>query len=128
MILIDTDNAAGSRLRIGPRELGEGQGDLWGFLRRHAVRWSRRSLWVRGSRRFPVFDLAAAAYFIAPSLVTLGETSAYLHSNLWLEFGRGGRPVRIIRDLDPAAIWRIFADLLSEPVPPQGKGRRAIHL
>lgn len=103
------------RLRIGPRELEEWQGELGSFLRRHAARWGRRSLLVRGSRRFPVFDLAAAAYLIDPSLVTLGETSAYLHANLWLEFGRGERRVRIIRDLDPAAVWRLFANLLSEP-------------
>ncbi|HEV2853024.1 MAG TPA: nucleoside hydrolase [Thermoanaerobaculia bacterium] len=107
------------RLRIGPRELQEWQGELGSFLRRHAARWSRRSLLLRGSRRFPVFDLAAAAYLIDPSLVTLGETSAYLHANLWLEFGRGGKQIKIVRDLDPAGIWRLFANLLSEPRPLQ---------
>lgn len=115
------------RLRIDLQKLGEGQGELWELLRRHAARWSRRSLLLRGSRRFPVFDLAAAAYLIDPALVTLGETSAYLHANLWVEFGRRGKPVRIVRDLDPAAIWRKFASLLSESqagdavqVPPSG--------
>lgn len=103
------------RLRIGPRELREWQGELGDFLRRRAVRWSRRSLLLRGSRRFPVFDLAAAACLIDPSLVTLGETSAHLHANLWLEFGRGERRIRIVRDLDPEAIWRLCARLVSGP-------------
>jgi inosine-uridine nucleoside N-ribohydrolase len=103
------------RLRIGPRELREWQGELGDFLRRRAVRWSRRSLLLRGSRRFPVFDLAAAACLIDPSLVTLGETSAQLHANLWLEFGRGERRIRIVRDLDAEAIWRLCARLVSGP-------------
>jgi inosine-uridine nucleoside N-ribohydrolase len=103
------------RLRIGPRELEEWQGELGDFLRRRAARWSRRSLLLRGSRRFPVFDLAAAACLLDPSLVALGETSARLHSNLWLEFGRGGRPVKVVRDLDPAAIWRLCAGLVNAP-------------
>jgi inosine-uridine nucleoside N-ribohydrolase len=103
------------RLRIGPRELEEWQGELGDFLRRRAARWSRRSLLLRGSRRFPVFDLAAAACLLDPSLVTLGETSARLHSNLWLEFGRGGRRVKVVRDLDPAAIWRLCAGLVNAP-------------
>lgn len=110
------------RLRISAWEVGKGQGELGAFLRRQSARWSRRSLLLRGSSRFPVFDLAAAAYLIDPSLVTLGESSAYLHANLWLEFGRGERRVRIVRDLDPVAIRRIFFDFLSEPrgedVPP----------
>jgi len=103
------------RLRIGPRELKEWQGELGDFLRRQSLRWSRRSLFLRGSRRFPVFDLAAAAYLIDPSLVTLGETSAHLHPNLWLEFGRGERRIRIVRNLDPAAIWRLCAGLVNAP-------------
>ena len=103
------------RLRIGPRELGEWQGELGDFLRRRAVRWSRRSLLLRGSRRFPVFDLAAAACLIDPSLVTLGETSAHLHANLWLEFGRGERRIQGVRDLDPGAIWRLCARLVNGP-------------
>ncbi len=101
------------RLRAGPEELETLQGDLGSFLRRCSARRSRRSLLVRGSRRFPLFDLAAAAYVIDPSLVTVEETSARLHSNLWLEFGRGGRHLRVIRDLDADAIWRRFVALIA---------------
>lgn len=105
------------RLRIGPRELAALPGELGEVLCRHAARWIRRSLLIRGSLRFPVFDLAAAAYAIDPSLVTVEETRARLHPNLWVEFGRGDRPVRVVRALDAEAIWKLFADLVS--------GRRA---
>jgi inosine-uridine nucleoside N-ribohydrolase len=101
-------------LRIGPGELKALPGELGESLRRHAARWVRRSLLIRGSFRFPVFDLAAAAYAIDPSLVTVEETRARLHPNLWLEFGQGDRPLRVVRALDTEAIWKLFADLVSE--------------
>jgi inosine-uridine nucleoside N-ribohydrolase len=90
------------RLRISP-------GDLQGhFLQEGSRRWARRSLLLRGSWRFPVFDLAAAAYVIDPSLVKVEETTARLRSNLYVEFGKGDRRVRVVRDLDPERIWRLF--------------------
>ena len=101
------------RLRIGPREMSGLPGELGVFLRRHSARWARRSLLIRGSRRFPVFDLAAAACVIDPALVTVEETRARLHPNLWVEFGRGDRRLRVVRDLAPAGVWRLFADLVS---------------
>jgi inosine-uridine nucleoside N-ribohydrolase len=100
------------KLRTGPRELEALPGDLGVFLRRHAARWARRSLRVRGSRLFPVFDLAAAAYAIDPALVAVEETRAQVHRNLWVEFGRG-RPLQVVRALDPEAIWRLFAGIVS---------------
>ena len=97
------------RLRIGPGELKGLPGELGEFLRRHAARWARRSLLIRGSRRFPVFDLAAAAYAIDPALASVEETQARLHRNLWIEFGQGNRPrLRVVRDLDLEGIWRLF--------------------
>jgi inosine-uridine nucleoside N-ribohydrolase len=103
------------RLRAGPRELRDLQGPLGDFLRRHSARWSRRSLLLRGSRRFPVFDLAAAAYVVDPSLATLEESRVRLHPNLWLEYGRGERRVRVVRDLDASAIWERFVRLVNAP-------------
>ena len=101
------------RLRIGPGELEALSGELGDFLRCHAARWARRSLLIRGSRRFPVFDLAAAAYAIDPALVAVEETQGRLHRNLWLEFGRGDRRLRVVRDLDLDGIWRLFGGLVN---------------
>jgi inosine-uridine nucleoside N-ribohydrolase len=99
-------------LRAGPRELGDLEGPLGDFLRRRSVRWSRHSLLRRGSRRFPVFDLAAAAYAIDPSLTALEETRVRLHGNLWVEYGAGDREVRVVRGLDAEGIWRRFTRLI----------------
>lgn len=101
------------RLRAGPRELRDLRGPLGDFLRRHSERWSRRSLLLRGSRRFPVFDLAAAGYVLDPSLATVEESRVRLHPNLWLEYGRGERRVRVVRDLDASAIWEWFVQLVN---------------
>jgi len=101
------------RLRIGPGELKGLPGALGEFLRRHSARWARRSFLIRGSRRFPVFDLAAAAYAIDPALASVEETQGRLHRNLWIEFGRGNRRLRVVRDLDLDGIWRLFGRLVS---------------
>jgi len=101
------------RLRIGPAELKGLPGSLGEFLRRHSARWARRSLLIRGSRRFPVFDLAAAAYAIDPALASIEETQGRLHRNLWIEFGQGNRRLRVVRDLDLGGIWRLFGRLVS---------------
>lgn len=103
------------RLCAGPRELRDLRGPLGEFLRRHSARWSRRSLLLRGSRRFPVFDLAAAAYVLDPSLVALEETRVRLHPNLWVEYGAGDRRVRVVRNLDAGAIWERFVRLINAP-------------
>jgi inosine-uridine nucleoside N-ribohydrolase len=100
------------RLRAGPRELRSLEGPLGDFLRRCSARWSRRSLLRRGSRRFPLFDLVAALWAIDPSPFDAGETRARLHRNLWVEFGAGDRPVRVIRGFDPDALWEGFVGLL----------------
>jgi hypothetical protein len=60
-----------------------------------------------------VFDLAAAAYVIDPSLVSVEETVAHVHANLWIEHGRGDRRLRVIRDLDTEEIWRRFVVLVN---------------
>ena len=102
------------KLRIGPEELKTLRGELGTFLRRSSVRWVRRSLLLRGSRRFPVFDLAAAAYVLDPSLVRVEETRVRLHRNMWLEYGVGDRRLRVIRELDPQAVWRRFVELVND--------------
>ncbi|HEV8583087.1 MAG TPA: nucleoside hydrolase [Thermoanaerobaculia bacterium] len=101
------------QLRVGPGEMQTLKGELGTFLRRCSVRWTRRSFLVRGSRSFPVFDLAAAACVIDPSLVSVEETRVRLHSNLWIEYGCGDQRLRMIRDLDAKAIWRRLVALVN---------------
>lgn len=102
------------RLRVAPAMLRALAGPLGEHLRRCSRRWALRSLLFRGSQRFPVFDLAAAAYLIDSSLVSFEESRCTLHRNLWLELGRGARPLRVVRDLDVHGIWERFEELVEK--------------
>jgi inosine-uridine nucleoside N-ribohydrolase len=96
------------RLRIGASRLAELSGPPGRHLREGSVRWLRRSRWIHGPGGFPAFDLLAAAWVLDPAAVSTEETTARVRSNLWLEFGKSGRPVRLVRGFDGAEIWRRF--------------------
>ncbi len=101
------------RLCAGPADLAGLPGALGDFLRRHSARWSRRSLLLRGSPRFPVFDLAAAAYAVVPGLLETEESRARLHPNLWVEHGAGERRLQVVRSLEVGRVWRWFAEVIA---------------
>lgn len=103
------------RMRVGTRELAELRGELGEYLRRNSARWLWRSRLVRWSAAFPAFDLPAAMYILEPSLIDVEETTARVHRNLWLEFGAGGRPVRLVRGFDPGELWRRFVARVNLP-------------
>jgi inosine-uridine nucleoside N-ribohydrolase len=106
------------RLRVGAPELARLEGALGEHIRRHSQRWLLRSRWLHGPGGFSAFDLLAAATIFAPVAVSSEETTARAHSNLWLEFGKGGRPVRLVRDFDGAAILERFESLINSSLPP----------
>jgi inosine-uridine nucleoside N-ribohydrolase len=101
------------RLRVGEPELARLEGALGGYIRQHSERWLRRSRWLHGSGGFSAFDLLAAATVFAPAAVSSEETTVRVHSNLWLEFGKGGRPVRLVRGFDRVAILGRFESLIN---------------
>jgi len=101
------------KMRVGKAELAELCGPLGEHLRKHSKRWLRRSPLLRWSSTFPVYDLPAAIYAIDPSLVEVVETTARCHPNLWIEYGSGGQPVRLVRDFYPREIWLRFVALIN---------------
>jgi inosine-uridine nucleoside N-ribohydrolase len=105
------------RLRVGGRELAALAGPLGETLRLGSRRWRWRSRLIRGSDRFPVYDLVAAVYLIAPELLETAERRVRLHANGWVEYGAGARRVRAVIGFDPAAVWSFFVGLVNqEPV------------
>lgn len=109
LTLVPLDVARG--LTVTPADLATLTGPVGDHLRRHSRRWFRRALWVRGRRVFPVWDLLAAVYAIAPSLVESGPSTARLHPNGWVEHGAGDRPLTVVRAFDRDAVWRRFREL-----------------
>jgi inosine-uridine nucleoside N-ribohydrolase len=96
------------RLRAGPRELRQLTGPLGEHLRRGARRWLWRSRLFKARGSIALFDLLAAAYVVSPEHVHVEATTARLGARMLVEHGRGGRPVRVIRDFDREAIWNRF--------------------
>jgi inosine-uridine nucleoside N-ribohydrolase len=99
------------RLRAGARELAALCGELGEVLRRGSRRWRWRSRLIRGTDRFPLFDLVAGVYLISPELFEIEERRARLHANGWVEYGAGARRARVVTSFDPAAVWESFVEL-----------------
>ncbi|HEV7518665.1 MAG TPA: nucleoside hydrolase [Thermoanaerobaculia bacterium] len=96
------------RLRAGRRELGELTGPLGEHLRRGTRRWLWRTRLLKARGRIALFDLLAAAYVVSPEHVHVEATTARLGKRMLVEYGRGERPVRVVRDFDGQAIWNRF--------------------
>lgn len=82
-----------SRLRDLPAPFGS-------FARRHAERWFRRSRWRFRRDAIRLYDLLAAAVILCPAALRFVAATATMHDHGWLQFGSGGRPVRVVRDFD----------------------------
>jgi inosine-uridine nucleoside N-ribohydrolase len=96
------------RLRAGPRELRQLAGPLGEHLRRGSRRWLWRSRLLKARGSIALFDLLAAAYVVSPEHVHVEAMTARLGARMLVEHGRGGRPVRVVRDFDEEAIWNRF--------------------
>jgi inosine-uridine nucleoside N-ribohydrolase len=78
------------------------------YARRETERWLRYLLWHRRTRRFAIYDLAAALYAIHETGFSFENTTAVIRPNTFLEFGRGTRRVKVCRALERELLWRRF--------------------
>lgn len=106
------------RLRVGFHELARLRGEVGEVLRRGSRRWCWRSLLIRGSSRFPVFDLLAAYALAEPGLVRVEERRVRLHGNGWVEFGSGERVVGVMTAFRAEAVWESFVERVDPLTPP----------
>jgi len=95
-------------LWVTRRDLDAIPGALGDFLRAGAVRWFRRLRLVKGTGRFPIYDLAAALYLIDENGFTMERTTATMRANTFVEFGSGTREVKVCRALDRQRLWQRF--------------------
>jgi inosine-uridine nucleoside N-ribohydrolase len=80
--------------------------------RRYSARWFRRLRMLKWTGRFPVWDLAAAMYLIAPELFTIVKVNASMPKDGWIDFRRGERLVAVCLQLDRRRVWERFVALL----------------
>jgi len=110
------------RLVVTPADLAALPGSLGEHVPRHAARWFRRALLVRGRRAFPVWDLVAALFVVDPAACETEATAARLHPSGWLELGVGTRRVTVVRAFDPRGLWQRFIALATAAPAPQPAG------
>ena len=101
------------RLAITTTDLSPLRGSVASFLRSRSLRWFVRLRLLKGTPRFPVYDLAAAHYLIDPTRFDVEETTAIMRRNTFLRFGEGTRSVRVCRAFDAEATWRDFEALMA---------------
>ena len=100
------------KLWVHERDLRAIPGELGDVLREESRRWFRRLLWVRWTRRFPIYDLPAALYAMNADGFTMERTTATMRKSTFLDFGRGTREVTVCTKLDRGKLWERFVALL----------------
>lgn len=99
------------RFRLGASDFRGVGGELGRWLLAASRHWRMRSLVMRGSGRFPAFDVVAAALAVAPELVTLEPALVMFEPRGWLRWG-AGRDVRRVVAIDlPGLRQRWLADV-----------------
>jgi inosine-uridine nucleoside N-ribohydrolase len=99
--------------RVLKKDLHSITGSLGNVLRQGTARWFRTLLWKRHTRRFAIYDLAAALYAIDPSGFEFEETTAAIRKNTFIEFHRGTRRVKVCRGLNRELLWRRFLTIVN---------------
>lgn len=102
-----------SAFRFDGRDLGAIQGALGDFLRRGARRWLIRTRLLKWRRSFPIWDLLAAMWLIAPGAIATRKEKVTVHPNAWLEFGAGTREVTVVTGFDRGRLWRELLDRMA---------------
>jgi inosine-uridine nucleoside N-ribohydrolase len=89
------------------------EGELGEVLRKGSARWFRHRLLKKGTRLFPMSDLIAALYALDEDGFTMEATTATMHANTLVEFGKGTRKVRVCTRLEAEKLWERFVTTLN---------------
>ena len=100
------------RLRVRKRDLDAIPGALGEELRRETARWFTHLRLVRGTARFPIYDLPAALYALGEEGFTLERTTATMAASTFVRFGRGAREVRVCTAINAPLLWERFSSSL----------------
>jgi inosine-uridine nucleoside N-ribohydrolase len=90
------------------------RGPVGEYLARHSRRWFQRAKRWKQSATVPIWDLTASALVLWPELFEREQTTASWDWPGVVRFHRGTRPVEIVRNYSPAAVWKRFAELVAQ--------------
>lgn len=100
------------KLWVHKSDLHRMGGAFGDYAQEASRRWFRYLLWARRTRRFAIYDLAAALYAIDSAGFTMETTTAVMAPNTFLRLGRGNREVKVCRDLDRERLLERFFSLV----------------
>ena len=83
------------------------------FFSERSRLWAARSLLVRGSRAFPVWDLGAAMYMLRPELFSWEERTVRYHKRGYIRLGDSSRQIKLITGFDPDVVWQEYLGILA---------------
>lgn len=98
------------RLWIRERDLDALPGAFGRYVRRESRRWFRHLL-LRGTRRFPIYDLAPALYLLDETGFEMATAQAWMRRNTYIEFDVGNREVKVCVALERERLWERFVGL-----------------
>lgn len=101
-------------LRLHPRDFSRFPLELRSFFTQRARRWVLRNQILKRRRCFPVWDLAATMYLLAPGMFQIRSTTVAVSRFGKLCFGRGGRAVQVMTSFDAEEVKSAYFQLLSK--------------
>ncbi len=98
------------------------------YLLKHSRRWLWRSLFLKGRRQFPVWDLVSVMACLHPEVVRIEKGQAFVFANGLVLFDVNGKTgtwhdrkkaefscaVEIVTELNAAEIWSLFFKVLAK--------------
>lgn len=112
--------AVARRLRVTMNDLRFGP--LADYFAKHARRWFRRALIMKGARSIPAWDLVGALYVLFPSLFATQSKRVSLTRFGCLKHAPSGREVNWITQFDENLARQRFIELLGPPLLQLAKG------
>ncbi|HYO78933.1 MAG TPA: nucleoside hydrolase [Thermoanaerobaculia bacterium] len=100
------------RLTATAPDLRALRGPLAAYLAKGSRRWLLRLRLLKGTGRFPIYDLAATLYANDPEGFTLEETVATMRAKTSIAWGTGTRRVKVCTGFDRDVLWGRFVALL----------------
>jgi inosine-uridine nucleoside N-ribohydrolase len=103
------------RLKASLADLAHLNGPAAMRIKMYGVPWQIRTLVVKRSKRFAVWDLVAAMYLINPHLFQIESVGMSLSNRGLLKPSRdqaSSRPVKMVVDFDPAQVWGQYVALM----------------
>lgn len=99
-------------LRISKLELECWNTELGEFIRMKSKRWFFRSLFLKGARTVPVWDLVAAVYTLAPELFEVDEVAATIDRKGGIRYQSPGRKIKVVKSFESKRIWDFFFSMV----------------